>query len=221
MKSKATWILLVFTILITLSVGLVGQISVGGFTATAGSAFNFTPATTFRVQAGAGATAGATGAELEDTTAAMYHDFTGGVDSQVVTFPTSSAPSNGDCAAWVVSGSLYTLADFGSPCNSGLHTATNCASSASPAACGSAQAGGVVVAAAAASVVVDSTAVTANSEILVMFDSSLGTRLSVTCNTTAPAATAVTARTAATSFTITLSAAPITNPACFNYVIIN
>ena len=100
-----------------------------------------------------------------------------------------------------------------------FRTTANCSSSASPAVCGSAAAGSVVVAASAMAVVVNTTAVTANSQIIVTWDSSLGTKLSVTCNTT-PTLAAVTARTAATSFTITTSA-PDTNPACFSYSIIN
>ncbi len=101
-----------------------------------------------------------------------------------------------------------------------LGTAVNCSSSAAPAVCTSAQAGSVVVAAAATTVVVNTTAVTANSQILLMYDSSLGTKLSVTCNTTEPALYGVTARTAATSFTIT-STAPVTDPACFSFLVIN
>ena len=99
-------------------------------------------------------------------------------------------------------------------------TSTNCSSAASPAVCASAAAGSVVVAAAATTVVVNTTAVTANSQIFLMFDSSLGTKLGVTCNATEPALYGVSARTAATSFTIT-STAPTTNPACFSYFIVN
>jgi len=98
-------------------------------------------------------------------------------------------------------------------------TGANCASSASPAVCSAAAAGAVVVAASATTVVVNTTAVTANSEISLTFDSSLGTRLGVTCNTT-PSLLSVSARTAGTSFTIT-TAAPTTNPACITYSIIN
>lgn len=99
-------------------------------------------------------------------------------------------------------------------------TATNCTSSAAPAVCASAAAGSVVVAAAGTTVTVNTTAVTANSQIFVMYDSSLGTKLSVTCNVTEPALYGVTARSAGTSFTLT-SSAPITNPACFSYFIVN
>jgi hypothetical protein len=99
-------------------------------------------------------------------------------------------------------------------------TTANCADSAGDAACAAAAAGSVVVDAGDTTTVVSTTAVTANSQIFVFFDSSLGTRLSVTCNTT-PSAPAVTARTGGTSFTITLPAGPSVNPACFSYVIVN
>ena len=99
-------------------------------------------------------------------------------------------------------------------------TLTNCSDSAGAAACGSASAGSVVIDAGSTSVVVSTTAVTANSQIFVQYDSSLGTRLGVTCNTT-PALPAVTARTAGTSFTITVPAAPVTDPACYSYFIVN
>ena len=97
----------------------------------------------------------------------------------------------------------------------------NCTSSAAPAVCANALAGSVVIAAAATTVTVNTTAVTANSQILIMEDSSLGTKLGVTCNTTIARTYAVTARTAATSFVITTSAAPVTNPACLSYLVLN
>lgn len=98
---------------------------------------------------------------------------------------------------------------------------TNCSSSAAPAACSAAQAGSVVIAAAGTTVTVNTSSVTANSQIFIQEDSSLGTRLSVTCNTTTGRDYTVTARTAATSFVITASAAPVTNPACLSYFIVN
>lgn len=96
----------------------------------------------------------------------------------------------------------------------------NCSSSAAPAACGTSASGSVVVAAAATTVTVNTTAVTANSQIQLTFDSSLGTKLGVTCNTT-PVQPTVSARTAGTSFAITVPSAPVTNPACFSYTIMN
>lgn len=98
-------------------------------------------------------------------------------------------------------------------------TATNCASSASPAVCGAAAAGSFNLPAAATTVTVNTTAVTANSQIFVVNDDSLGTRLSVTCNT-ALDQVFVSARVAGTSFTIT-GTAPVTNPNCYSYYIVN
>lgn len=101
-----------------------------------------------------------------------------------------------------------------------IGTTTNCVSAASPAACVGASAGAVVVAAAATTVVVNTSVVTANSEIVITPDASLGTRLSVTCNTTIPAY-AVTARTPGTGFTLSVAAAPSGTPACFSYAVLN
>ena len=100
-------------------------------------------------------------------------------------------------------------------------TATNCGDNAGAAACGSAAAGSVVIDAAATTVVVSTTAVTANSQIILTEDPSAAARHAITCNTVAGRTYAVTARVAATSFTITASAAPAVTPACLNYLIIN
>ena len=102
-----------------------------------------------------------------------------------------------------------------------LSSASNCSSSASPAVCASAPSGSVVVAASTTTVVVDTTVVTANSQIFVQEDSSLGTKLGVTCNTTpATAPPTISARSAGTSFTITTTS-PTTNPRCFSYQVVN
>lgn len=106
------------------------------------------------------------------------------------------------------------------PTGGTLWVGAGCNSAAAPAVCGAAPAGSVVVAAVATTVVVNTTAVTANSQILLTFDSSLGARLGVTCNTTVPTVYSVSARTAATSFTLTATA-PAVNPACFSYMVIN
>jgi hypothetical protein len=103
-------------------------------------------------------------------------------------------------------------------------TATNCADSAGAAACGAAAAGAFVIDAASTATVVSTTAVTANSQIFVQDDSGLSTRLGVTCNTQSSltlGALRVTARTAGTSFTVTLEVGPTTNPMCVNYFIVN
>lgn len=99
-----------------------------------------------------------------------------------------------------------------------IGTTTNCSSSGGT--CSAASAGSFTIEAAATTRTVATTRVSANSQILVMFDSSLGSKLSVTCNTTY-AAPYVTTRTAATSFVVTIAAAPTTNPACYSYLIIN
>lgn len=98
-------------------------------------------------------------------------------------------------------------------------TTTNCANSGGT--CGSAAAGRASIAAAATTVTVATTAVTANSEIFIQEDATLGTALSVTCNTTTGRTYTVTTRTAGTSFVVTASAAPTTNPACLSYRIVN
>lgn len=106
----------------------------------------------------------------------------------------------------------------------GYSTATNCADSAGAAACGSASAGHFVIDAAGTSTVVSTTAVTANSEVIVTRDDGLGTLLSVTCNTQSSltlGAPRVTARTATTSFTVTIEVGPTTNPMCLGYKIVN
>lgn len=98
-------------------------------------------------------------------------------------------------------------------------TTTACASSGGT--CSAAPAGFVSIAAAATTVTVSTTAVTALSQILIQEDATVGTPLSVTCNTTLGRTYMVTTRTAGTSFVITASAAPVTNPACLAFSIIN
>jgi hypothetical protein len=98
-------------------------------------------------------------------------------------------------------------------------TATNCASAGGT--CGSAAAGAVTIAAAATTVTVATTAVNAASRILIQENSTLGGELGVTCNTSITRMYTVTTVTAATSFVITAGVAPVTNPACLTYVIVN
>jgi hypothetical protein len=105
-------------------------------------------------------------------------------------------------------------------------TASNCSSSASPAVCGSAAAGSAALPtnAVSSSIVVNTTAVTANSQIFVQTDDTLGTKLSVTCNSTIATLVGgltISARTPGTSFTIANNVAVVTNPLCVSYLIIN
>lgn len=142
--------------------------------------------------------------------------------------PVSSPGNNGDW--WLntttgvlwgpKTGGVWSLSTFDLLPTAG-ESKTNCSSITAPAVCGAASSGSVLVAAAGTTVVVNTTAVTANSQIFVMFDASLGTKLGVTCNvSTALAVYGITGRVAATSFTITTTS-PITNPACFSYLIVN
>jgi hypothetical protein len=107
-----------------------------------------------------------------------------------------------------------------------FNTGTNCSSAASPAVCGSAAAGSVAIPTGTTSVTltVNTTAVTANSQIFLFPDDTLGTKLGVTCNSTLATLVggmAVTARTAATSFTVTYNGTIATNPLCVSYFIVN
>jgi hypothetical protein len=82
----------------------------------------------------------------------------------------------------------------------------------------------VVIAAGATTVVVNTTAVTAVSQIQVQFDEALGTKPGVMGNNLASGENPtyfVSTRTAGTSFTIKASAPPTTNPACLSYTITN
>ena len=101
-----------------------------------------------------------------------------------------------------------------------ITTTTKCASAASPAACASASAGFVTVAAGQMTVAVDTTAVSASSEIEITFDSSLGSALGVTCNT-AINQPSVSVRTGGAGFIITVASSISVNPDCFSYTITN
>ncbi|KKU82105.1 MAG: hypothetical protein UY07_C0003G0006 [Parcubacteria group bacterium GW2011_GWA1_47_8] len=100
-------------------------------------------------------------------------------------------------------------------------TTSNCNSSTSPANCGSAPSGSVALATGGSTLVVNTSAVTANSQILITEDSSLDSRLGITCNTGTGRRYSISARTAGTSFTIKSSANPTTNKACLSYWIVN
>lgn len=110
-----------------------------------------------------------------------------------------------------------------------LLTTTNCAAvgtSASPSlvACAAAASGSFscAVTASAATCTVSTTAVTASSVILVEENSAVGTKLSVTCNTTPSAAPIITLASLSAGASFTINVPTITtNPACFNYVIYN
>ncbi|MFZ2621010.1 MAG: glycine-rich domain-containing protein [Minisyncoccia bacterium] len=102
-----------------------------------------------------------------------------------------------------------------------LGTVSNCNSTTTPSTCGSAPAGSVAMPTGGSTLVVNTTAVTANSQIFIMEDSSLGTRLGITCNTGTGRNYVINARTSGTSFTIKSSNNPVTNKACLSYWIVN
>jgi len=104
----------------------------------------------------------------------------------------------------------------------------NCASSASPAVCSAYAAGWVAMPtnATASTLVINTSAVTATSQIQLTTtsDTTVGTALGVTCNTSLATLTGgvtATARTAGTSFTIQNNVAVSTNPLCVAYFVIN
>jgi hypothetical protein len=128
---------------------------------------------------------------------------------------------SGDASATLYRSAASTVKTDGSFSAPQFLTNTNCSSTASPAVCAAASAGSVAIANPGTAITVNTTAVTANSQILITEDSSLGAKLGVTCNATLGRTFMVTARTAATSFTITASATPAANSACLSYVILN
>jgi len=104
-----------------------------------------------------------------------------------------------------------------------LTAGSDCFSSASPAICGSATSGSAALAGGATTEVIGTTAVTANSTIILTRDNSLGTKLDVTCNTQSSLVLGTlygSARTGGTSFTVALDVAPTINPVCFSWEII-
>ncbi len=104
-----------------------------------------------------------------------------------------------------------------------LHTASNCNSTTTPASCGSAAAGSVALPTGGSTLIVNTSAVTANSQIFIIEDTSLGSRLGITCNTNTGREYSVNARITTTtpSFTIKSSANPTVNKACLSYFIVN
>jgi hypothetical protein len=68
---------------------------------------------------------------------------------------------------------------------------------------------------------VNTTAVTANSQILVIEDSSLGAKLNVTCNRTSGRTYMITDRASGFSFTVGSSSSPTDHPACLSFQVLN
>lgn len=123
-------------------------------------------------------------------------------------------------------GGTGTVTVFNPVLSGTIATASNCSSAATPAVCGSATAGSVLIPTGTVSstLTVNTTAVTANSQILFYPDDTLGTKLSVTCNSTLATligGSAITARTPGTSFQITFNGTITTNGVCGSFVIVN
>jgi hypothetical protein len=106
----------------------------------------------------------------------------------------------------------------------GFATTTNCSNAAAPAVCAAAPDGAVAIPTGVnPTLTVNTTAVTANSRILLMADDSL-TIAATTCNSTLATLVggmAVTARTPGTSFTISFNGTVTTNKVCVSYKIEN
>ncbi len=134
------------------------------------------------------------------------------------TLVTSASVNSSICSTTGCSGVTISASSYA--------TTTNCSSAASPAVCGSAAAGSILipVGTVSSTLTVNTTAVTANSQIFFYPDDTLGTRLSTTCNSTLATlvgGSAITARTAGTSFTITFNGTVATNGVCGSYQILN
>jgi hypothetical protein len=95
-------------------------------------------------------------------------------------------------------------------------TMSQCFSSASPAICGSNIDGFVAIPAGSSSVVVETTAVTAKSEISLTFDTTQGKNLGVTCNSV-PQQPYISARATGRSFTISVPSSFSRNPGCIGF----
>jgi hypothetical protein len=99
------------------------------------------------------------------------------------------------------------------------HTATRCADPGGQ--CAGAAAGSVVMQPGSTSVVVYTTAVNNESQIFVQEDSSMGSLLGVTCNSTIGRSYQVTQRLAGVGFRIATATAPQQTSACLSYHIVN
>lgn len=183
---------------------------------TLGSALKI-PAAGMAITAVSGATTNITvGAAGTSSGGFLYTGSTSGTTGVVGCTPI------GACTGFGSTSINTTFAKYSTGANcAGVGTAAN----PSVVTCTSASAGAFSCATAASTGTcqVNTTAVSANSEIIVTQNASEGTRLSVTCNTTSvvpAAAPLLLSKSAGASFTITLGTVT-TNPGCFDYLIIN
>ena len=100
-------------------------------------------------------------------------------------------------------------------------TLSNCSSVTSPAKCDSSPAGSFVLEVGSTTARVNTTAVTANSQILVIEDSSLGAKLHASCDKTIGRTYMISDRSPGKSFTVSSSFAPTAHPACLSFHLLN
>ncbi len=140
-------------------------------------------------------------------------------DNQPVVTGTGSFTTQGAFnAASIASAAAVTGATF----TANLYkTGTNCQTGSSTPACGGASAGTVAMPAGGTTLTVATTAVTATSEIFVRVDTAKN--VGVTCNTGAALSQTywVDTITAGVSFRISTTPAPMTDPACLDFLIVN
>ena len=137
-------------------------------------------------------------------------------DNEVLEFASSMNSVDSSCQA----GQICNVA--GHPLVvSSYRTLSNCSSVASPAKCDSAPAGSFVLGVGSTTARVNTTAVTANSQILIIEDSSLGAKLGVSCNKTTGRIYMITDRAPGLSFTVSSSLAPTDHPACLSFQLLN
>lgn len=147
-------------------------------------------------------------------TKAKAAELLAGGDTSSLNIGTSAAAAvnfiaNNIITAAMTTAGMFKVAAFGS--------FANCAVAGATPACAAAPAGASSIVDGATAVTISTTAVTANSEIPVWMDMSLGSRLGVTCNTTFEGCW-ISARTAGTSFTVTCQADPAgANPMCIGW----
>jgi len=137
-------------------------------------------------------------------------------DNEVLEFASSMNSADPSCQVGQicnVAGHPLVVSSYG--------TLSNCSSVTSPAKCDSAPAGSFVLDVGSTVTKVNTRAVTANSQILIIEDSSLGTRLGVSCNKAVGRTYMITDRTPGLSFTVSSSFAPTDYPACLSFQLLN
>jgi hypothetical protein len=173
-----------------------------GTSTPAFSAITSATNTTAAMVVGSGASLGASG--------------TGTINATALNGATFASP--GPIGFTTPNTSLFTSVTSGT-----LNMSSQCVSIASPAACASASQGFFIIAAGSTSVTVNTTHTTGVGTIAVYPDTSIGSALGVTCNTTLASIVnpVITARTASTSFTVSIPGTLAVNPGCYSYTLIN